>query len=416
MVFMMMENRTYDTFLGSRSLEGLPGDGLKGTETNLDMSGNAVGLSVPPVTPAGLCVLDPPHEWDPSRVQFNNGKNDGFVKAFQMVYPTDPGTTVMERLTRDHLPVTWALADNYTTCDRWFASLLGPTLPNRLYWLAAQSGGAMSNDQILTGKYTGFPTIFDALDKAGVQWGYYYGDIAALSFFPQFATDSRVKYFMNDFIDDAKAGKLPPVVFIDPSFSFNDYHPPHYPLVAEQLVSAAYTALATSPQWDNCMFTLTFDEHGGFYDHVPPGLAADALASQGFNQLGFRVPAWVIGPKIKKANVCSTPLEHTSALHHIENLYKIAPLTMRDAAANDLSACIDLQSAGAKPITLPAVEVDESMLSACGGNSLDAHIMLQWGSAAGMDVAKQQRIALDGIYAIGDYLDKHNLGRIRRGR
>jgi phospholipase C len=417
MVFMMMENRTYDHFLGSRSLvEGLAGNGMPKGTTNPDMNGNPVGLSVPPVTPAGLCVLDPPHEWDPSRVQFNNGANDGFVKAFQMVYPTDPGTTVMEYLTRMHLPVTYALADNYTTCDAWHASLLGPTLPNRLYWLAAQSGGAMSNDQVLTGKYTGFPTIFDKLDAAGVQWGYYYGDIAALSFFPQFANDSRVKYFMPDFISDAKAGKLPPVVFIDPSFSFNDYHPPHYPLVAEQLVSAAYTALATSPQWENCMFTLTFDEHGGFYDHVAPGTAPDALAAQGFNQLGFRVPAWVIGPKVKKGVVCSTALEHTSALRHIETVYKLEALTMRDAAANDLSDCIELDSIAAKPITLPTVEVDESMLGACSGNSLDAHIMIQWGAAAGMDIEKRQRVALDGVYAIGDYLDQHNLGRIRRGR
>jgi phospholipase C len=417
MVFMMMENRTYDHFLGSRKLlEGLPGEGLIATASNLDMNGMPVGLSVPPVTPAGLCVTDPPHDWVSSRTQFNSGANDGFVKAFQAMYPTDPGTVVMEYLTRQHLPVSYALADAYTTCDHWFASLLGPTLPNRLYWMTGSSAGAMENDQVLSGGFTTLPTIFDRLDAAGIEWAYYYGDIGVVSFFPQFSNDKRIKYFMNDFIDDAKAGKLPPVVYIDPSFTFNDYHPPHYPLVGEQLFAAAYQALATSPQWENCMLTVTFDEHGGFYDHVAPGTAPDALAAQGFGQLGFRVPSWVIGPKIKKGNVCSTPLEHTSALHHIENVYGLPSLTMRDAAAADLSDCIDLEAKGARPITLPAVEVDESMLGACGGSSLDAHVILQWAASQGVDVAKQQRIARDGVYAIGDYLDKHNLGRIRRGR
>jgi phospholipase C len=276
----------------------------------------------------------------------------------------------------------------------------------------------MSNDQILTGKYTNVPTIFDSLDKAGVEWAYYYGDIAALSFFPQFSNDSRIQYIMPNFVDTAKAGKLPPVVFIDPSFSFNDYHPPHYPLVAEQLVSAAYTALATSPQWDRCMYTLTFDEHGGFFDHVPPGTAPDALASQGFNQLGFRVPGFVIGPQVKKGMVCSTPLEHTSALKHIETVYSLSSLTMRDAAANDLSSCLD-PTQKQPPITVPAVEVDESMImmsSQCSGNSLDGNIMLQWGQSVGVDVDKQIRRARQGVYDIADYLDQHNLGRIRRGR
>ncbi len=416
-VYMMMENRTYDHFLGSRSLlEGLPGDGLTMGITNPNMTGAAVGLSVPPITPAGLCVLDPPHDWDAARIQFNNGKNDGFVKAFQSVHAGTTGDVVMGYMTRQHLPVFYALADAYTTCDRWFASVLGPTLPNRLYWLGATSNGAKGNLEILNGAYKGLVSIFDRMDAAGVDWAFYYGDVSVLGFLPQFMGDSRIKFY-SEFLTDAKKGKLPSVVYIDPSYTYNDYHPPHYPLVAEQLIASTYQALATSPQWESSLMVVTFDEHGGFHDHVPPGKTVDERASEGFDQLGFRVPALIVGPNVKKGYVCSTPLEHTSALKHIENQFKLQPLSMRDAASTDLSSCIMSEPDGAAPITLPTVEVDETQLLACGGKAFDdEHIILKWGEAEGLDMAKAARRAKDGVYEIGEYLDKHNLGRIRRGR
>ncbi len=418
MVFMMMENRTYDHFLGSRSmLEGLPGDGLTAGATLLDRDGKPVGLWNPPVTPASLCVLDPPHEWGPSRVQFNAGKNDGFVRAFQEAHPGSTGDIVMQYMRREQLPVFYALADAYTTCDRWFASVLGPTLPNRMYWMSAQSNGAKGNDEVIAGAFSGVPTIFDRLDAAGIAWKYYYGDFPVLGFLPQYDyNDKRIVPFANDYLNDAKAGRLPPIVFIDPSFTYNDYHPPHYPLVAEQLIAATYNALATGPQWDNSLLVITFDEHGGFYDHVPPGTAPDERAAEGFDQLGFRVPPLIIGPRVKKGFVCSVPRDHTSVLRHIENHYGLAPLTMRDAAANDLSACLDPLMTPTAPITLPTVEVDESMLDDCTGKAFDLHVVLKWAEKLNLDVPARQRQALDGVHAIGEYLDRHNLGRIRKGR
>ncbi len=417
MVFMMMENRTYDHFLGSRSLlEGLPGDGLTVGTSNPDRAGRAVGLSVPPVTPAGLCVLDPPHDWDASRVQWNGGANDGFVRAFQATHPGTSGDVVMQYMTREHLPVYYALADAYTTCDRWFASVLGPTLPNRLFWFAAQSNGARNNDEVIAGAFMNLPSIFDRLDAGGVDWAYYYGDFNVVGFLPKFVGDNRCKEFAKEFAKDARAGKLPAVVFIDPSFTYNDYHPPHYPLVAEQLIAAAYTALATSPQWEESLLVITFDEHGGFHDHVPPPTAADERASLGFDQLGFRVPGLVIGPRVRKGYVCSERYDHTSALRHIENRFGLLPLTMRDAAATDLSACLVPDAAPSQPITLPAVEVDESMLGDCSGKAFADHVIIDWAAHMGVDVARRGRAALDGVYAIADYLDHHGLGRIRRGR
>jgi phospholipase C len=418
MVFMMMENRTYDHFLGSRAMfEGLPGDGLKMGMALPDMDGNMVGLSNPALDAASLCVLDPPHEWDPSHMQFNNGANDGFVRAFQQVHPGTTGGVVMEYMRREQLPVFYALADAYTTCDRWFASLMGPTLPNRMYWMSAQSNGAKGNDEVIAGAFKGIPTIFDRLDAAGVAWKYYYGDFPILGFLPQYDyNDKRIAPFVNDYLNDAKAGKLPPVVFIDPSFTFNDYHPPHHPFVAEQLLAATYNALATGPQWEKSSLVITFDEHGGFFDHVPPGKAPDERAADGFDQLGFRVPPIIIGPHARNGYVDSTVRDHTSALKHIQKKFGLPSLTMRDAAANDLSSCFDPLSEPSKPITLPTVEVDESMLDNCMGKAFDLHVVLQWAERMKLDVPARQRQARDHVYAIGEYLDQHGLGRIRRGR
>jgi phospholipase C len=235
---------------------------------------------------------------------------------------------------------------------------------------------------------------------------------------------TRIRRFMYRFIDDAAAGKLPQVVFIDPMFSYNDDHPPHYPLLGQQLISAAYTALATSPQWDRSLFVVTYDEHGGFYDHVAPGTAADERAADGFGQLGFRVPALVMGPHVKAGAVCSDVLDHTSALKHIENAFMLPSLTMRDAAAKDLSGCLD-PSASNAPIQLPAVEVDESMLQGCSGSSLMVrpggkprydHDILEWADKHPLGALDLRSTALQQVYEIAEYLDQHNLGRIRRGR
>jgi phospholipase C len=418
MVFLMMENRTYDHYLGARSmLEGKPGNGLLATMSNLDKDGVTIPVAPPPaINPATLCVPDPPHGWDQSRLQLGPTRAcDGFAVAFQQAHPTLPGTVPMQYMTRADLPVYWALADHYTSCDSWYASLLGPTLPNRAYWMAATSNGTKSNDEILGGALNGVTSIFHRLNAANIDWAYYFGDVGVLSFVSGLDTTGRIHRF-TDFLDAAAAGKLPPVVYIDPMFSYNDDHPPHYPLLGEQLLAATYQALATSPHWERSLLVITYDEHGGFFDHVaPPADAADQRAADGFNQLGFRVPSLVIGPHVKQGFVSSTRLEHTSALRHIENAFNLAPLTMRDAAANDLSSCLDPTSTSpSAPIQLPAVEVDASMLAGCTGTAFKGHDILEWAENVNLGQFDRRAQALDEVYAIGDYLDRHGLGRIVR--
>ncbi len=360
-VFMMMENRSYDHFFGSRKmLESLAGDGLVSTMTNPDLNGAPVALWEPDDTTTsgtnGECDMDPPHGWDELHASWNNGANDGFVKEHQMQYPGQ--IHPMQYLTRKELPVSYALADAYTSCDRWFCSVMGPTWPNRFYWAAGQSFGLMDNTLPASGQFNG-ASVYHRLQAKNIDWAYYYGSIPVLAVITDIDVMPHIHRF-DQFMVDAAAGKLPPVVYIDPAFNDNDDHPPVHPINGQELIATVYTALATSPQWKNCMLVITYDENGGFFDHVSPGQVPDDMAAQGFGQLGFRVPAMVIGPYVKENTVISTQYDHTSALAHLENTFDLAPLTMRVSAATDLSDCIDMERLAKfdwhPPIDIPAVD------------------------------------------------------------
>ncbi len=428
LVFMMMENRSYDHYLGSRSLvEGLPGDGLLASMSNPDGNGQEVPVYVTPSSDVEQCVAnDPPHGWDDSRIQFGGGANNGFIRAHEGHHGVG-AVEPMAYMLRDQVPVTHALADSYTSCDRWFGSILGPTLPNRMYWHAGTSNGATTNDEVLDGAFDGVRTIHHQLEDAKVDWAYYFGDVPVIAVIEDIEKDGKLKRFYNDFLTDAAAGTLPSVCYIDPAFSGNDDHPPHHPLLGQQLIAATYQALASSPQWENCLLVITYDENGGFYDHVAPPTVPDERASAGFDQLGFRVPTLVIGPYAKQGHVSSVQYDHTSAIKHLANQFGLPPLTMRSDIANDLSDCIDFErlEAGepAPPITLPTVEIDENELPAsCSGASFRTaeyeHDILRWADEQPAKFRQWDARAdtRDAIYGIADYLDHHNIGRIKRQR
>ncbi len=421
LVVLMMENRTYDHLLGARSLlEGKPGDGLVSTMTNLDRLGNPVGLWTPPLTDA-QCVIDPPHGWDASRAQFNGGALDGFVTVHQAAHDSDTDIGPMQYLTRDHVPATWSLADHYVSCDRYFASVMGPTWPNRMYWHSGSSNGIMSNDLPTNG--FDWRSIYHSLVEHGVEYAYYYGDVPVVAVLEDIEGHPDRIFRMEEFYAHAAAGTLPPVVHIDPSFSLNDDHPPHHPILGQQLIASIYTALATSPQWKNCMFVVTYDEHGGFFDHVAPGTVFDDFASSGFDQLGFRVPTIVAGPYVKQGEVISTQYEHCSVLRHIDNMFGMESNFRRITESNDLTDCIDMERLAAgdwrEPVQIDAVEVDESQITdACTYSERDSHPMLDLADQR-PDLIKpwdRRKHVRDYAYFIGDYLEKHNAGRIRRGR
>ena len=393
-VYLMLENRSYDHVLGSRALvESRRGDGLVATMSNLDATGTPV--AVYPAPADALCMQDPPHDWDSSHAQWNDGANDGFLSQYQLAHPGMP-TDAMAYLTRSMVPVTYALADAYASCDRWFASVMGPTMPNRAYWLAATSFGLKGNDEVV-GQFCSLPvpTIFNRLHDRDVDWAYYAWSPTVFSQLGnpgpyQLDITGKIRRFASDverpddpggqFFQDASRGVLPPVVYLDPFFARNDDHPPAHPIMAQALIAAVYRALARSPQWKNCLLVITYDEHGGFFDHVaPPTTADDTLATfgiDGFRQLGFRVPALVIGPYVKHGHVSSVPYDHTSALKHLQGAFALEPLTPRMAAANDFADCIDhdrlARGQWAPPIEIPTIDLSQYPMAlhdpACQGS------------------------------------------------
>jgi phospholipase C len=362
-VLVMMENRSFDHVFGSRSLvEGLGVDGLTDAMSNLGPDGEAVS----PFIADEPCLADPPHGWSSSRVALAGGTNGGFIQAcYERYGDTAAARAVMGYQLREHAPVSYALADGYALCDRWFSSVLGPTWPNRMYLHGAQSQGMTGND-LPDGGFYDMLTLWDRLDEVGVPWAYYYSSLPYISLFQRFNTRPELQR-IDAFFEAAAAGTLPPVVMVEPMFGINDDHPPANPALGQVFLASIHEALAQSPQWERSLLVITYDEAGGFFDHVAPGTAPDDRADAGFNQLGFRVPTMVAGPWVRPG-VSSTPLDHTSVLAYLSRVHGFAPLTARDAAANDLSSLIDAERLAANapnpPAIVPTVAITEAELDA----------------------------------------------------
>lgn len=419
-VVVMMENRSYDHLLGARKLEGLGGDGLVAGMSNMNMAGETVPIYSG--TFDDLCVADPPHGWSASRNQFASGANSGFVIAHEASHGAGVVPAPMQYLTRDLVPVSWALADNFASCDRYFCSVMGPTWPNRMYWHSGSSNGIMSNDLPASG--FNWPSVHLRLDEAGVPWKYYYIDIPVLAIVDSIEPDGRV-FLFEDFVADAMSGTLAPVTYIDPGFGYNDDHPPHHPIYGQQFIASIYRALAASPLWEHCLLVVTYDENGGYFDHVRPPTTVDDFASTGFDQMGFRVPTLIAGPYVKAGHVSSVTMDHCSVLKHIETHFGLAPLNQRVSAANDLSDVLDLAALAAgtprAPVDIPAIVIDESAIRAeCRGKPgqrID-HDVLRWADEYPRIFGKWDRRSkiMDSAMFIGDFLDSVGGGRIRRGR
>jgi phospholipase C len=366
-VIVMMENRSFDHYFGALSLdEGRTDvDGLTPAHTNPDADGNPV-----PAFPLDRdCLDDPPHGWSSSHDQHAEGANSGFVLAHHGGVG-EVSREVMGYYGRTELPMFYALADQGALCQRWFASVMGPTWPNRFYSLCGTSLGGDNNNfsQVpFTAK-----SIFRQLDEAGITWRIYATDVPFAALLADVGTvrdDTRVVH-IDQFYWDAEHGQLPTVCIVEPGYTFNDDHPPHAIALGQLFVGSVYKALADSPQWEGSAMIVDYDEHGGFYDHVPPPTTDDDYADLGFDQLGFRIPGLVVGPWAKTA-VVDTVYDHTSVLSTLQDAFGLDRLSARNAAANPLWDCFDLDAmrAGAPraPITLPTMEVDEeALIAACG--------------------------------------------------
>jgi phospholipase C len=292
-----------------------------------------------------------------------------------------------------------------------------------MYLHSGQSGGLIANE-LPTGGF-GWPSIHHQLNDAGIPWAYYYQDLPFVALWTDLPLLGFMKRFMSEFFDDAANGTLPPVAFVEPGFTFNDDHPPHHPIRGQAFLASVYAALASSPQWNNCLLVVTYDEAGGFFDHVSPPRAADDRADLGFDQLGFRVPVVAAGPYVKQGHVSSVVRDHASVLAHVSGMFGLEPLTARVAAAADLSELLDQERLAAfepaPPAEMPAIEIDESTIEAecneggpLGRERTDLERLADSGFyAPGVDRRGEAR---DVLHGIGEALERLNAGRIRRGR
>jgi phospholipase C len=361
---LMMENHTYDNWLGmlGRGPGQRPrGDGFtigpdgRPTAVNPTADGRTQHAFHMPTT----CQLvgKPSQEWTQSHDQFNGGRNDGFVKS-------DSGPVAMGYWAEENLPWSYSLASLFPVGDRWFSSVLGQTYPNRRYLLAGTSVGMVDDvlPEIILPPPNG--TIFDLLDAHQISWRNYYSTFPATSYLylGDAIRNHRDVVPIAQFFTDAKSGSLPGFAIIDPDWVTDSGEDPQNIVHAEVFAASVVQAVMDSPAWPRTLLVWTFDEGGGYYDHVPPPAAVapdddgpdwPAPAYTGFAQYGFRVPAVVVSPWSRPDHVTSVRHDHTSILAMVERKWNLPALTRRDAAANDLSDFLDLsRPTFARPPTL----------------------------------------------------------------
>jgi phospholipase C len=406
-VVLMMENRSFDHFLGW----------LPGADGRLDGHFPAADGNVYPSYPLapdfqGCGYSDPDHSWEGFLVQHNFGKMDGFLQR-----PTapagNPGVTLAAANTfpvgyyanRDHhghrkavpdLPVIGALAEHYTVLDRYFCSFAGETFPNRFYQHAARTDRDHNSDTI-----SALPTIWDSLSPVpntqGVPTGgYFFRDLPFLAlwgtkYFPfwhPFAAGDTdvlgIPVTTPSFLDIVAAGQLPNVSFVDPAFDTEgngtsaDDHPLADIRLGERFIADTYHALASAGYLDNTVLIVTFDEWGGFFDHVPPPHAVDdtnpadvdhtgdaSTPTDGrlipdYTQLGFRVPAIVVSNLAPARVEHQGPYEHSSTLSLIQSTFGLPALTARNAHARNLGQV--LQRHPRHPVPAGAIPTSAQVL------------------------------------------------------
>jgi len=356
----MMENRSFDHVLGHLSLpgvqppafEGRTLDGLKGRGRSKDYSRIGAQVKNPlyrniaedgaiyfPHHMEDFCPADLPHDRDSVRKQINGGRQDGFVQAYldyahtAMTHP-DP----MGFLTAAELETSSFLATEFAICDRWHAPIPTDTQPNRLMAISGSTRvdftKTLAPDQ---------DTVFDWLTRKGVDWRVYSD---GLSFYllmkrlwPQIIGGQRFKHLEHLEVDLATQGaaSFPTVTFIEPSYASdplhsmtaNDNHPPAIMAAGEALLASVYRVLVASPEvFENALLVITYDEHGGFFDHAPPPSIVTEMPPDGrwrdptaFSTLGVRVPAFLVSPYARPASVFSGLCDHTSILQLLGDLY-----------------------------------------------------------------------------------------------
>jgi phospholipase C len=379
-VVLMMENRSFDHIFGFRA--GV--EGLKGDEFNLLDPGKPEGVGNPAFhvgtgAPYAITVgQGPGHSVNQTTTQLFGNKtasgkplNNGFVKSYhteltvadKVPSPSQADLGVcMQSFEAARLPALNALADEFCICDHWFSEVPGPTQPNRLYLHAATSDGHGLNAWSL---HFDLKTIYQQVQEAGLSWATYEHDTNEVRWFTPLQPYKDNFKSIDQFAADCKAGTLAHYNFIVPRMlsnkggMVNDQHAPNDVRYGDILIADVYKALrANDSVWKQSLLIVTYDEHGGFYDHVAPPKAPnpdgktsptsgdpDYAPSFAFDRLGLRVPAVIASPWVPKGTVYTKPLQHTSVMQTARKLFGISgTLTKRDASAASFDDVLSLSS------------------------------------------------------------------------
>ena len=365
-IVLMQENRSFDHMLGYLSLPFEKGgmgrndvDGLKGGEFNMFNGQKYSSFRLA----AGDTIFSPgpPNDTERVAVQINSGKMDGFVQAQADECGPATAPRVMGYHAADNVPTYNSLARDFAVGHRWFASHPGPTFPNRFYELTGRPNvdpwGAWeyANSSPLIPMLN--DTIFDWLKSESVSWINFEHFYCFLRFFERYTFDSENVVSFDDPVKGfkalAKSGNLPAVSFIEPHYvdyppdSFCD-EPPSDIRNSQKFIRDLVETVVASPNWDKTLMILTYDEHGGFYDHVPPPSAVPVVPGM-LRTTGIRVPCFVISPWIKGGSVFGSDtlhFDHTSILKTIVRRFMSSNppyMGARYAAAHDLSEILDTQ-------------------------------------------------------------------------
>ena len=430
-VVLMMENHSYDNYLGMLAGrgDGLPVD-ASGTPTAVNVLPNGQRIGAWHLPSTVQASGNPTQTWHASHVADDGGTCGGFATSVWQTVPGGDPAVPMGYWTEADLPFYYGLARTFPVADRWFCSCLGPTFPNRRFLISGTAHGLIDDLPWDLVDYPPAGTIFDALSRHDIFWVNYHNvrrvsvvlkrlfggrlvlfrRLAAVGrLIPRLADTVRgnksytadlyplglagaVRHLRSTprFFADAAAGTLPAVSIVDPDFGTYSEENPQDISNGEAFAAAVVNAVMRGPAWESTLLLWTYDEHGGYYDHVPPpvAVAPDDVPARnwqlstpwmrrligwlapkqlaklaevddgpaGYDRYGFRVPAVIVSPYARPDFVLHDVLDHTSVLKLIEEKWNLSPLTHRDAAAASPLGALDLDAPPAfgTPPDLPA--------------------------------------------------------------
>jgi phospholipase C len=322
-VIVLQENHTFDNYFGT-----YPGaEGTIGKNICLPQKPNSTNNCVSPFHDSNLTPVDMNHNWNSAHSDCDGGKMDGFV--YSEGHPETMG--YYERV---DLPHYWNAADNYVLCDRYFTSVMSESAPNHLFLVAGTCGGIIDDNVPGTLR---FPPVFKQLDQKKISWKVYgftnwYKSFSYVQDTP--GTQKNFSPTSSTFAEDLKSGSIPQVSWIIGAPGGDEHPPANIQLGENSVANDIVNPVGASTIWDSVAIFVTWDDFGGFYDHLPP----PQIDQFGY---GFRVPCIIISPYAKKGYIDSTTNEHASILRFVEDSFGLEALSSRDASANNFSEAFD---------------------------------------------------------------------------